>query len=432
MIAKLLYYIKYGIYRPLNIIETIYAIILNLFLDKNSKLNSFHFIRYKSPPASTIFYNSLGRSIIIIFNFITIILFNKMFLRGFDVSRKSTNEKKGNDNAPWPPININNVNSDINPKFLDRINKFYSYSINKKEDSDLDFWKENRKLFKDFFFDKNNKIIPENLKNFKNNPVNFSSLLLRSDNLENLERRKNKLKALTLFDLYHKISNLVDKDIAINLTDQLIGNPKFIKYRGQIINERILRQAYFFSQIRKNTNLDESEKNIFCDIGTGHGSLPYVLKGYFSNSKFILIDLPELNILSFFFLQSVFPNSKICLGSEIDENTKIDKNFLENYDFVILDQTDILKIDNKLIDCVINTASLGEMSPKDQNFYIENIERITNKYFYSVNRFRHDNVLFAMTTSYYDFKLSSGMWKKRIYNFSPTLHIEVLLEKEKK
>ena len=315
---------------------------------------------------------------------------------------------------------------------MDRINKFYSYSINKKEDSDLDFWKENRKLFKDFFFDKNNKIIPENLKNFKNNPVNFSSLLLRSDNLENLERRKNKLKALTLFDLYHKISNLVDKDIAINLTDQLIGNPNFIKYRGQIINERILRQAYFFSQIRKNTNLDESEKNIFCDIGTGHGSLPYVLKGYFSNSKFILIDLPELNILSFFFLQSVFPNSKICLGSEIDENTKIDKNFLENYDFVILDQTDILKIDNKLIDCVINTASLGEMSPKDQNFYIENIERITNKYFYSVNRFRHDNVLFAMTTSYYDFKLSSGMWKKRIYNFSPTLHIEVLLEKEKK
>ena len=257
----------------------------------------------------------------------------------------------------------------------------------------------------------------------------YSSHLLSSHNIENIDSRINKLKALRIFIIYHKVAELVDDDIIINISDTNIGNSKFIHYRKQLINERILRQAYFLSQLRNNINLNKNDYNIFCDIGSGYGLLPSLLKKEFNFSKFILVDLPELNVLSYYYLKNLFPNSKICLSHEIQNQKIIDRDFISQFDFLILDQDDVQKLDNKLVDCVINTASLGEMSKMDQNFYINQIQRISNKYFYSVNRHRSDNVIFSSTNSYYDFNLDNKSWTIKLYKFSPTFHIEVLLEK---
>ena len=157
---------------------------------------------------------------------------------------------------------------------------------------------------------------------------------------------------------------------------------------------------------------------------------PSLLKKEFRFSKFILIDLPELNVLSYYYLKNLFPNSKICLSHEIQNQKIIDKGFLNQFDFLILDQNDLQKLDDKLVDCVINTASLGEMSKIDQTYYIDQIQRISRRYFYSVNRHRSDNVLFSSTNNYYDFKLEDKDWSINLYKFSPTFHLEVLLEKK--
>ena len=117
------------------------------------------------------------------------------------------------------------------------------------------------------------------------------------------------------------------------------------------------------------------------------------------------------------------------MSHEILDKKIINKELINQYDFIILEQDDLKKLDDKMIDCVINTASLGEMSKLDQDYYINQIERITKKYFYSVNRHRSDNVLFSDTPAYYDFKLSDDCWLIKLYKFSPTFHLEVLLEK---
>ena len=79
---KILNYIKYGRYRPLNLVESFMAQLISLFCIKKSKNYSFHVLRYKKSPASTRYYNKLGRAIITISNFLTIILFNKIFIKG--------------------------------------------------------------------------------------------------------------------------------------------------------------------------------------------------------------------------------------------------------------------------------------------------------------------------------------------------------------
>ena len=89
----------------------------------------------------------------------------------------------------------------------------------------------------------------KNLQNFRNSNIEFSSNLLKNNNIDNLETRSNKLKALKIFNIYHKVAEITDNDIILNLSDNNIGNTRFIHYRKQLVNERILRQAYFYLKL---------------------------------------------------------------------------------------------------------------------------------------------------------------------------------------
>ena len=429
----LLNYLKHGRYRPKNLIESLFAQLSNFIYTKRSKNLSFHILWYKRSSNSTNYYNNFGRFFLLIINFISIIVFNKLLIKGIGVSDDVFQTQNcGNDNSYWPnckKIDYQKKNLENIDAILKKIKLQYEYSIQKKTQSDLPFWIKNRELFKENFFDENGNIVLKKLTNFRNSEIEFSSHLLSSQNIDNLDTRLNKLKALRIFVIYHKVAELVDDDIIINITDTNVGNAKFIHYRNQLVNERILRQAYFLSQLKRKINLNKEQSNIFCDIGSGYGLLPSILKKNFNNSKFVIIDLPELNILSYYHLKNLFPESKICLSHEIQDKKIINKELINQYDFIILEQDDLKKLDDKMIDCVINTASLGEMSKLDQDYYINQIERITKKYFYSVNRHRSDNVLFSDTPAYYDFKLSDDCWHIKLYKFSPTFHLEVLLEK---
>ena len=71
-------YLKNGRYRPKNLIESIVTQFLNLFYIKRSKNFSFHILWYKSSPNSSNYYNKFGRFVILISNFLSVILFNKL------------------------------------------------------------------------------------------------------------------------------------------------------------------------------------------------------------------------------------------------------------------------------------------------------------------------------------------------------------------
>ena len=102
-------YILYSRYRPLNLVETIFVSLLNLFYIKNSKLVSFHIFRLKRKPASTVYYNNLGRILLYITNLLSILIFNKIFLKGITFLKDFENEIKskkkfGDDFSHWPRI----------------------------------------------------------------------------------------------------------------------------------------------------------------------------------------------------------------------------------------------------------------------------------------------------------------------------------------
>ena len=68
------------------------------------------------------------------------------------------------------------------------------------------------------------------------------------------------------------------------------------------------------------------------------------------------------------------------------------------------------------------------MTNNTQNNYLENIERITKNYFYSVNRNKES--LDYNAQGFYNLNFKKK-WKTKLYNFSHTYHIEFLGKKVK-
>ena len=109
--------------------------------------------------------------------------------------------------------------------------------------------------------------------------------------------------------------------------------------------------------------------------------------------------MPELSLLAHYFLYQCFPNAKICTSAHFKEKKVISKEDLSEYDFAILPASFLNKFENEIVDISINTTSLGEMTDQMQNFYLNQIERVTEKYFYSVNRAKRESKSITLMVS---------------------------------
>ncbi len=118
------------------------------------------------------------------------------------------------------------------------------------------------------------------------------------------------------------------------------------------------------------------------DIGAGSGLDTCTFVAEFG-LKSLIVDLPEILTLSSALIMTLFPDKRICLPNEIDDDTD-----LENYDFVLIFPNQIER--SKLLDCdlAINISSFMEMRLDEVRRYFQ---LITNQlrngsFFYCRNR----------------------------------------------
>ena len=133
----ILNYLRHGRYRPKNLIESLFVQLSNFIYTERSKNLSFHIFWYKRPPNSTYHYNNFGRFFLLITNFISIVIFNKLLIKGMGVSDDVFQTSNcGNDNSYWP----NCKKTDYQKKILENVGAIlkkiklqYEYSIQKKK-----------------------------------------------------------------------------------------------------------------------------------------------------------------------------------------------------------------------------------------------------------------------------------------------------------
>ena len=125
-----------------------------------------------------------------------------------------------------------------------------------------------------------------------------------------------------------------------------------------------------------------NENSRVLEIGAGSGLDTCTFVAEFG-LKSLIIDLPEVLTLSSALIMTLFPNKRICLPNEIDDDTD-----LENYDFVLLFPNQIRRSESLVCDLAINISSFMEMEINEVRRYFRLItNQLSNgSYFFCRNR----------------------------------------------
>jgi putative sugar O-methyltransferase len=170
---------------------------------------------------------------------------------------------------------------------------------------------------------------------------------------------------------------------------KLLHTPTYGNPKGAMLNEStFVSYTSFFNEIYGSmaANLIKDIKHPFIgEIGGGYGETSYFILKNLKKATYTNFDIPEVLVLSAFFLMNSFPKKKVYLYGE--------KKFLFNsskkYDLIFLPQGLIKKINNGSVNLFFNKCSLGEMKKKTVKAYIREITRISNGYFFHINQDFH-------------------------------------------
>ena len=225
----------------------------------------------------------------------------------------------------------------------------------------------------DEWYDKNEKFFSvENLINFRNERVLSAGL-------------DDSVNVTSKLDLYELLEDFDGEFLKKNLPKKNIGNSnKAIKILGHYFDYGIIHHLKWFEKIEK--HLKDNTKIL--EIGGGFGSFArIILKN--KNLKYFLIDLPEANLQSNYYLQNHFPEKKIF--NYIDFKNKEISSEINKYDIFILppNTLKILGEKNIYFDFFINTRSFMEMKKETIKNYFNFIQNnlSENGHLLNINRY---------------------------------------------
>lgn len=174
------------------------------------------------------------------------------------------------------------------------------------------------------------------------------------------------------------------KRIEIDFSYPKVGNPFGVIFNCSnnkcVIPRVAFRHLYIAFQAHKILK-EEMNPNII-EVGGGFGGVIfYITKLLKTNFIFKSMDIPEINIISSYFLSKALPDIPVSFYGEKTYNSKSENKIS------VLPNWALQDIPSKSISLVLNADSLPEMSYETIIEYIKRISEIS-KYFYSFN---HDS-----------------------------------------
>ncbi len=166
------------------------------------------------------------------------------------------------------------------------------------------------------------------------------------------------------------------------------GNPNIFKYAGYEYTYRWVKHIHSLGLFKKYLENRLGDGFTALDIGSSYGIFSSLLKKEFKGSKQLLLDFPEQLVLAYYFLGTSFPDARIAGYKELSAIDKIDRSFIEQYDFILLPWFFYEKLAPESIDLITNFASLGEMKREWFDYYLKSEPFLSTKYFFTANRFQ--------------------------------------------
>ena len=263
------------------------------------------------------------------------------------------------------------------------------------------FWEKQLREDTEKLFDKDLKIKVQNLAHFRGKQIflsdyprtylrsfystsKFYSLFL---NVISLIVGNHRAKIRETFDSLKEVEDAGFIDILKQYPNPNIGAPRQIKHRGFTFTWRYLRHIYFLGIFRQQLRKQLESNAILLDIGSGYGIFSSLIKQDMPKSHNVLVDLPGQLILAHYYLSQLMPEAKIAGFKEVSQVEKIDKSFIEQFDFVLVPTSMYGKLTEHSVDVVSNFASFSEMSREWFDLYMQSGVFKTAPFVYLVNRY---------------------------------------------
>lgn len=164
------------------------------------------------------------------------------------------------------------------------------------------------------------------------------------------------------------------------LDEPLVGNPFLVEYKGKNISQDLCNSIHEFYSIFGNVN-PQKLTNI-AELGAGYGRVAYVFLKTLPKSSYCIIDIPPALFISQEYLSKVFPKEKIFYFRPFSSFGEIREEFeTARIRFIMAHQ--IKYLPKKYFDLIVSISTLHEMTRKQIKNYINQIDRITNGYFYN-------------------------------------------------
>ena len=369
----------------------------SLIYQKESQFMLHRINAHRCPYKFVLFYNSFGRLLFMLKEVIALLTNDRIFKKSilidsFDEVDYKELYKEGLNTILYPKSPMVQLEkSRVDDEFYEKIaNSFLlAYNHDQPQKDISQEWDRISTEFRTLFFDKNNKIIKENLENFRSDPKIYSKIF--NNQYPYIQKEEGYIKSyLDAIDLvleYHRFAQTIDKVRLASVSESLAGNYLSINYRGKKLSEQLLQNLVVANDIIENVPFLTQKRNIVLDIGVGFGGSTRILSYYTPNTTQILLDLPETLFLTAYYLKYNFPNKKIALLEDIYPHLDNLEPIIEEYDFIIIPPFVLEYLKDKSIDLVINASSLAFMSKEYLNFYLEEIDRLLKDrgYFYSLN-----------------------------------------------
>jgi len=181
---------------------------------------------------------------------------------------------------------------------------------------------------------------------------------------------------------YHTTLDFVDNFDISNLTIKSIGNPWGYVIKETLVLATAFPHYYYASHVHN--LLEDVNTPVVCEIGGGFGGFAYYLLSANKDVKYIDFDLPEVLLIAQYYLMKSFPDKKFLLFGE-NGCQNISKEIINSHDIILMPNFSLPDVADKSSDLFINTGSLSEMDYHTVEEYINQIARITNKYFFHEN-----------------------------------------------
>jgi len=183
------------------------------------------------------------------------------------------------------------------------------------------------------------------------------------------------------------------------------GDP-YIEIEGIKVTSDKINSLFDYDKINRFCNLNHQK--IILEIGAGSGRTSQSIMTFNSNCKYVICDIPPALYISYERLKKVFKNKKIGLLYDYQNNNqKVKLNVgggggsgeqdlntqINHYDISFIMPHQLSLFNNRFFDLTIAIDCLHEMDKKTINKYINNINKISKLFYFSV--WKKTNVPFS-------------------------------------